>query len=454
MNNKIKDSILVAASALALTSCSQEDVTGLNPEGGNQIAFRTSLPQLTTKAQIVTEKNLPYFYVTGFDMDDLTQVTSGLMKPLFNNEKVVVVSGKEKFTSPKCVWPDKSSDVVTFFGSYPGPDDVPGAELVNNTSATEIDYKLKGFRVESEISKQLDFVTAYTSGTMDTNLFNGVTLPFSHQLSRIEIFAYGKHKSCDIEIAGVRIGGVGVEGTFVFKPLDGGGEWQGDPVRGIVEYIFGDGDLLVVNGKNHPVQSKDSVSIMGRKHVDGNENCAMVIPSTYAEWDYKKDRLNVDKKMFISVLLRVTDATPTAGKDPEEPLRFPYKDLSQGKEAQDLEFVYLAVEKSTGAVKTRVYKNETGYFTDSEFKTEYPVPSDVEVKEFGWAALPVSATWEPGKIYTYTLDYTVGVGLLDPEYTTRYPGAGDPVISDKVGITCSVKEWVDGGGKEFPVPGS
>ncbi len=47
-----------------------------------------------------------------------------------------------------------------------------------------------------------------------------------------------------------------------------------------------------------------------------------------------------------------------------------------------------------------------------------------------------------------------GIGLHEPDIHTNAPKTGDPVISDKVGITYTVKEWNVGGGSEFVVPGT
>ncbi len=457
MNFTIKPTYIIIGLAIALSACSQDDIPGHNDGDTNQIVFRTSLPELTSRAKEVTEKNLRYFCVTAFDFDDPTMMDGSVKKTLFANEKINVAGSGGPYSSPKCCWPDqgKESHQVSFFGFYPGLQDLAGAKLENESTVSTLDYKLTGFRVAPDIADQLDFITAYTTGTMADNLFTGITLPFVHQLSRIEVKAYGKHKSCDIEIAGVRIGGTGVKGTFDFKPVESVGAWSDNPIRGTVEYVYREGDTIVTCGKNHPIKAEDATSIMGRKRDDGNDNCAMLIPSIYAKWDYANDCRNSNNQMYLSVLLRVTDATtPTAGQKPAEKQRYPYKDLSHGADALKIPPVYFAVDKASGAIATRLYKNGTSYFTDSVFTDPYNLPDTTEIKEFGWAALPVTANWAPGHIYTYILDYTQGVGLHDPSVTTTSPAAGDPVISDKVGITYSVKEWNVGGGSEFPVPGS
>ncbi len=451
IKSPIKSSYIAIGSALMLCACSQEAEIPVAAGAGEPIMFKTSLPAVTSRALIRTERNLPYFHVTAFNPADPKLV-------LFDNELVTIQPGASKHFSLNCMWPaqGRESDVVTFFAYYPALN--TGADLEDNTTVSggnaTFDYKLTGFRVEPQIAEQEDFVTAYTTGTTAENLFSGITLPFHHQLSRIEVKAWSANKSCDIEIAGVRIGGIGVEGTFAFMPTATGGEWYGAPTeRGTVEYIYGTDDVIVTLN-NRESTSDDAVSIMGHKNGD-DDNCAMIIPADYAKgWDFATDSCNADKNMYISVLLRVTDITPTAGKDPEEPQRFPYKDLSQGADAKDIPVVSLAVDKATGAITRRLYKSGDSYYTD-EATTDLCTPLDTEeIKDFGWAALPVTGNLAPGNIYTYTLDYTSGVGLHDPEVETSSPAAGNPIISDKVGFTCTVKGWNDGGGEEFIVPGS
>ncbi len=458
MTNILKSAyIVIGTLALTLSACTQDDVLPVDTGANNLVRFRTSLPELSTRAQVITNSNLPYFHVTAFDLADGDLLTGNVMNPLFANERLDV-GGKsdQTFTSAGCFWPapTKESHEVKFFGFYPETAAVEGSQLVNASTADGVSYKFAGFRVAKEMTEQFDFLTAYASGSMADNLFSGVTLPFNHQLSRIEVKAYGAHKSCDIEIAGVRICGTGVLDTFTFKPVESGGEWTGSPERGFVEYIYRNGDKIFTCGRNNKVDVNNAESILGSKNPDGRENCAMIIPANYAMWDYDKDPRNSKNQMYISVLIRVTDATPTTGKNPVNAQRYPYTDLSQGADALKVPKVLLAVNKNSGTVSTRVYKKDNNYYTDSICSKAYNLPATETVKEFGWAALPVKGNWAPGNIYTYTLNYSHGVGLLCPDVNTTAPGAGDPVISDRVGLTYTVKEWLTGGGSEFVVPGS
>ncbi len=461
MNTTIKPTYLFIGAALFLSACSRDDIPGRVEGEGARIVFRTSLPGLTSRAGIITKENLPYFHVTAFDPADGSKVVGGTLQSNFAYEKIEITEGEDIHTSPDCIWPDpgKESHTVTFFGFYPALEKAGGAQLLNASTASAFDYKLSGFRVEPEIADQVDFVTAYATGSMEENLFSGITLPFAHQLSRIEVKAWSDHKSCDIEIAGVRIGGINMKGTFNFRTDNSCGLWSDFSDKGIVEYVFREGDKIVslVKGSASTSTDKGAVSIMGSK-VNGNDNCAMLIPTNYATgWNAEADRNNADKNMYISVLLRITDATtPAAGLNPAEKQRYPYKDLSQGANALNIPVVYLAVDKATGTVSKRVYKSGDSYFTDAAATDRYNIPESEEIKEFGWAAVPVTGNWAPGNTYTYTLNYTYGVGLHDPEVaaSATSPNAGDPIISDKVGISYTVKEWNSGGGAGVTVPGS
>ncbi|MBD5171409.1 MAG: fimbrillin family protein [Bacteroidales bacterium] len=453
MNTMIKYPLYLLSAALLLTACSDEDAVDINDGNNKPIKFRPSLPSLSSRANIVTKDNLPHFYVSAFNPSDNDLVTpAGLLKEYISKALITNDAGQELLTSEDCLWPAPGKDggKMAFFAFYP---DVEGATLVNATTLNgnepSIDYKLTNFRVAADIADQQDFITAYASGSIDENLFTGITFNFEHKLSRIELQARGENKSCDIEIAGVRIGGVGVGGTFDFKPTQGGGNWTGNVDKGIVEYIYRNGDQIVSIDKTDgsSLTAKEAISIMGSK-IGNDNNCAMLLPAAYSAWDYSYDGRNEKNQMYISVLLRVIDATPTDGYGLQ---RYPYTQNTDGADASDISRVYFAVDKATGKnVVTRLYKNNNNYFTDEAFTTVYTLSGDEEVKEFGWAALPVTGDWEPGYIYTYTLDYTSGVGLHDPEN----PEAGKPIISDKVGVSVTVKEWQTQTPSTVVVPGS
>ena len=101
--------------------------------------------------------------------------------------------------------------------------------------------------------------------------------------------------------------------------------------------------------------------------------------------------------------------------------------------------IYLAVDNS-GKINKRLYKIDGTYYTSSEKSddSKYTPTDTEEIRGFGWAALPVAAKWEAGKIYTYKLNYSDGIGWHDPDD----PKPGDPILErGKIPFTVNVAEW-------------
>ncbi|MGN0008013.1 MAG: fimbrillin family protein [Alistipes sp.] len=66
----------------------------------------------------------------------------------------------------------------------------------------------------------------------------------------------------------------------------------------------------------------------------------------------------------------------------------------------------------------------------------------------GWSAVPMptNTKWEAGKIYTYTLDYSKGLGKVDPEEpkdpsNPDNPDPGEDVVGGNVSFEVTVEPW-------------
>ncbi len=124
-------------------------------------------------------------------------------------------------------------------------------------------------------------------------------------------------------------------------------------------------------------------SIMG---PSGN---AMLLPQTLTPWSPTGDPDNVARESYISVLVRITR-------------------------------------------------------TDNGF-VMYPYSSDTvkdangQKRQYAWASIPLSGTWEQGKKYIYTLDFTIGAGNVDPDD----PTPGEPVLGAPIKLKVDVNDWTD-----------
>lgn len=454
-------------------SCSKE---AAEPEGYDvtegQIHFKSSITGMSSsRGQDMTLERLESFEVTCFNTDKATYDEDGIITPHFN-ETTFFRTGHPAYgtyvSAPPIDWPD-SIRHMRFVAFSPSIRDMREGnayleglasdekdsyfKIVNGTTETidrpkdkspiEVEYRLEKIRINPDISKQFDFVTADATGDRLKNLLGGVDLAFGHRLSQIELRAWGASKVSDFEIAGVRIGNPVVEGTFIFaddNQPENAATWEiGDvAVMDKVEYIFQPGDNIYnINSTEH-CAADQAASIMGS---GGN---AMVLPTKNDPWKglddpnigispYKTD------KMYFSILMRITSASEGQRQV------YPYPGNKDG-----LSKIIFAVDP-TGKILTRLYEGEEEgiYYTDPNLLKQYEKPSEGEIKEFGWAAVPVKEVdWKTGKRYIYTINYSDGVGFHDPED----PDPGVKIIKDNVSIDIEIADWNVGSSEDVTVP--
>lgn len=446
-------------SLLMLPSCSQDSPADSGHTGdNNRIYFRSYLPAVSlTRAEVISKDNFNTCQVTCINPTDSIFIDpeTGEITPYFTDvhfEKDPK-AGDGRFISTGgnvCRWPDTESK-LHFFAYYPSADsmrNVCGDDFFIHKNATalidgkaNIDYRLEKFRVAKDIAKQADFLTAYAVGTTSENSEEGINLNFTHQLARLELSAWGANEKYDFEIAGVRIGNPVVEGDFNFSALmpDATDKnlWYNTIGKAGVEYIFTQGESLVRISGTDATHSTEATaaSIMGKGGP------AMVIPMAekIEAWEGKDDPATASgesystDKLYFSVLLRVKNK---AGNTV-----YPYPN-----EADDRAVIYFAVEPDEAnptvtVIKERLFEIDGDFYTADEKNEEYLyVPNELQtICSFGWAALPVAAKWEAGKIYTYKLNYSNGIGWHDPSD----PHPGEPIIErGAVPFKVSVEEWV------------
>ena len=437
---------LALGSLFVLPSCSQDEPSKIeHPGDGNRIYFRSYLPAVTqTRAGVVSSDNFNTCQVTCFNPDnaELVDTLSGALTPYFN-DVCFQKDASGRFLSQgdnKCIWPDAQSK-LHFFAYYPSADSLKKASgsgffnFVNASRLTEgkavLDYRIEKFHVSTEIAAQVDFLTAYASGSLVENADKGIELDFKHQLTRVELSAWGANEKYDFEIAGVRIGNPLVEGDLNLSALStSASPWLNtEGHQASVEHIFSTGEEIVVLSKSAASHASENEAAS----VMGTAGPAMVIPMSkrIEAWEGKKDPAieaipySTDK-MYFSILLRV--------KNKENEVAYPYPN-----DRDNMTVIYLAVDKD-GKVTKRLYKIDDTYYTTSEKSdaAKYTPTATEEIRGFGWAALPVAAKWEAGKIYTYKLNYSDGIGWHDPDD----PKPGDPILErGKIPFDVTINEW-------------
>ena len=179
------------------TSCTNENIGGDDIRmTGRKIEFRASFPELTTRATQTTSATLEKItvssYITGETSD--TPYFTDMTFSKTGNPAIYVCY------DDACVWPDNDTR-LRFHAYSPSCEDIIAA----GGEATSTGDRISGFKVPGDIASQFDFVTAISPGSLIDNKESGVKLNFKHQLSRIELKAWGNSDSYNLEIAGSRI---------------------------------------------------------------------------------------------------------------------------------------------------------------------------------------------------------------------------------------------------------
>ncbi|MDE6379410.1 MAG: fimbrillin family protein [Muribaculaceae bacterium] len=445
MNDKrIKYIGLFFLSALLLSSCSKEDLVDRGmTDNDSEILFFTSMPGIETRSAADIDKNS---IKNGFDVSAarLDSIIGKDTIPIehFSAQRVFQTAGMgEAFRSDGCKWPSskgKNAGKLRFYAFYPsretlrdsagvGRNDENYFKLEYAKTNGKTQYWMKRFKVNEDILSHSDFVTATVEGSKTDNLYSGVNLALQHQLSKLTLEAFGSSDSYDVEIAGVRIGGIALESDFNFedKPLrvfnytmTRVGKWTNINKTGCVEYIFHEKDTVITINKENTPDKSHTKSIMG------HGGPALVIPHDYTVWKYgdNKTYQAQGSPLYFSVLLRVKEKLT-----PNHTLLYPYIEgaslnSSVTVTADNMKIVYLSVERTSGKVMKRVYMKDKKFYTSPDYSegSLYTVPAEEEVRNYGWASCIPNTNgdpqmrWNPGFQYYYQLDYSKGIGVQDP----------------------------------------
>ncbi len=455
---------LALTTLLPAISCTSEMTEpGVSEWIDGDIYFRTSLADIAaSRAADMTLDHLETFQVTCFNTGDIHKDADGIISPYFENATFVrrvspsvgVTYESSPAEGPRA-WPDKDG-LLKFFAFYPSPAAMRAANtaltpeaadgyynLINTSSETDSGvstaYRLGPVKISRDISEQFDLVTAAASGRRWHDFNNGVELALGHRLCQVDLKAWGGGAGFDFEIAGVRLGNPVVEGTFVFcddtDPAISG-TWQSGsaPVKDKVEYIYrpaayddapaaGDNIYYINADTHHTPESAESIM--------GHGGCAMVIPTLNSKWEGLADPHIATEpystgKMYFSILLRVTNSK--SGKQ-----IYPYLVDQYG-----MTVIRYAVDPA-GKIVARLYDGADGIcYTDPQHTQPFTPAEGIDVREYGWAAVPVDVDWTAGHRYVYTLNYADGIGIHDPED----PAPGTPIAGlEEISWGVSVGAW-------------
>jgi len=266
-----------AMAAVALASCTNDDVVDVNKGGG--ISFRASLDKARTKA-VTTLSNLGAFNVTAI----------GNGSNYFTNLGVTSSdNGLTWATASIYYWPSYGLSFFAYAPQTPG-----GTVGINNSGKSII-----GFSPEQNVAAQKDLVIAYNTGTKAVNEGPGVPLNFKHALSQIQVMAKCSNEKIKIEVLGVRMVNAATTADFTFPETETA-----------AAYVLGQSQWANWSGQNGgstndyyikgttPVTLADTV----RSIMFGDDNF-MLVPQQLTKWVGSS---HTDKTgAYLSVLCRI-----------------------------------------------------------------------------------------------------------------------------------------------------
>lgn len=258
--------------------------------------------------------------------------------------------------------------------------------------------KITGFSPSQKVSEQKDLVVSYNTGNKKNNEEKGVAMNFKHALSQIEVKAKCSNEKIKIEVRGVKLVNAAATADFTFPNEVTNTNYT------LTQDKWSNLQEKDDHSKAYMITGKDKVELkaVAQSIMFGDDNF-MLIPQKLIKWDGTESKNGA----YLSVLCRIYS-------------------LDDG--------------------------NET---------LLYPRPTENDNKDgkYAFAAVAIDTDWEPGKKYTYTLNFCGdggGAGEIDPNpgpvdptdptepEIDKKPGTGgEEILGKPIKFTVTVDNWVD-----------
>ena len=288
---------MMAAAAIALSSCSSEETTDVAKS--SNITFRTTVG-LNSRALELTGKD------GATNMTKMTVSAFNGANAYFENK---VFERDGNFFECKAFNPTWPKEGTLTFVAYSHLGEAWG---YNTPDLTSTGATITGFAPKSDIKAQHDVVFAYGTGSQADNETNGVELNFEHILSQIKIVVKNTDNDLHYLIKGIRIASVSGSANYAFAH---------DADKNTNSHTwtdFGTANAVYETVFDTPITLQDSnpVDLTDKCNEAGAAGGAMLIPQTVTSWDgtttgygttadYNGNFENFIGKAYISLLINV-----------------------------------------------------------------------------------------------------------------------------------------------------
>lgn len=202
---KTKSLLLVAAAAMTMASCSQNEIVETNPDANRAIGFGvytgTQTKGLVTDNSTTDGVTANGLKVASKGFGILAYQTSGgynttSAKGLFMDNVHAAwesseAGGSWKY-SPTKFWPTNDTDKISFFGYAPfttAATGTPSANGIKITNATASEDPLLEFTLQDNQKDMVDLVVSNVKDQQSTTAGGKVTFAFKHALTRVAMHA-------------------------------------------------------------------------------------------------------------------------------------------------------------------------------------------------------------------------------------------------------------------------
>ena len=279
---------MMAAAAIALSSCSSEETTDVAKS--SNITFRSAVGFNTRGIEMTNE--------VGYKMTKMTVSAFDESGAEFFKNYVFNESNDEFTSSEHPSWPNHGS--LNFVAYSHSGGEWAGTDPVLKKDGATID----AFEPKSAIGEQLDVVFAQGTGNKTDNEAGGLLLNFDHILSQIKIVAKHSSDTYTYKIKGIRIASVGGSANYEYKFAETNKHtWTAPAATNVVyQKVF---DQAVSLTKDTPVD------LTNKCNAGDKKGGAMLIPQTLSVWngtDVAKNTTeftNFSGKAYISLLIQV-----------------------------------------------------------------------------------------------------------------------------------------------------
>ena len=309
-------------------------------------------------------------------------------------------------------------------------------------------------------AQQEDIVVAYNEGGKN-EFGNGVPMVFRHVLSRIEFRGVNKDytNGFEVKVKAIKLVNIKTASSLSLPTsptTESAFSWSSYTpwsAPSAPKWFYSkSGQEVTLNQAAANITFGDDFYMMPQQLTKADSTTLILAPASSA----------ATAKQYVSFLIQVKAITGSATADIQgtankKGIIWPYKKIAAnaslgtipaawGWSAADSWTAGKYINKASYEAVINIDKDENGAALSSATDNKFDTADfeDCTAADYAWAAVPLGETWQPGKKYIYTLNYSSsGVGLVDPEDGVLARG-GQNIMDDgplKLWFTVSVVDW-------------